>query len=108
MRQPLIKALGTNGFRLLYTAVAAAGIVWVVMAYNAAPRIALWDDSPALRHLALVIMPFACILVVAGFTTQNVTMVAGEGEAADAAKPDNAAGYRDSAHVKTFYELARF
>ena len=37
-----------------------------------------------------------------------VTTVAGEGEAADAAKPDNAAGYRDSAHVKTFYELARF
>lgn len=78
VREPLIKALGTTGFRLLYTAVAAAGIIWVVMAYNAAPRIALWDDSPALRHLALVIMPFACILVVAGFTTQNVTMVAGE------------------------------
>ena len=37
-----------------------------------------------------------------------VTMVAGEGEAADVAKSDKAAGYRDSAHVKTFYELARF
>lgn len=37
-----------------------------------------------------------------------VTMVAGEGEAAEVAKSDNSAGYRDSAHVKTFYELARF
>ena len=37
-----------------------------------------------------------------------VTMVAGEGEAAEVAKSDKAAGYRDSAHVKTFYELARF
>ena len=37
-----------------------------------------------------------------------VTMVAGEGEAAEVAKPDNAAGYRESAHVKKFYELARF
>ena len=37
-----------------------------------------------------------------------VTMVAGEGEAAEVAKSDQAAGYRDSAHVKTVYELARF
>ncbi len=37
-----------------------------------------------------------------------VTMVAGEGEAAEVAPSSNSAGYRDSAHVKTFYELARF
>jgi uncharacterized membrane protein len=78
VREPLIKALGTNGFRLLYSAVAIAGIIWVVTAYNASPRISLWNDSPGLRHLALAIMPFACILVVAGLSTQNVTMVAGE------------------------------
>lgn len=78
VRGPLIKVLGTNGFRLLYSAVAIAGVIWVVTAYNASPRIALWDDSPGLRHLALAIMPFACILVVAGLSTQNVTMVAGE------------------------------
>ena len=37
-----------------------------------------------------------------------VTMVAGEGEAAEVSSSSHAAGYRETAHVKTFYELARF
>ena len=37
-----------------------------------------------------------------------VTMVAGEGEAAEMANSAHASGYRETAHVKTFYELARF
>lgn len=78
VRGPLIKALGINGFRTLYSAVALAGLAWTIVAYTAAPVEPLWADAPGLRHLPLAVMPFACILVVCGLTTQNVTMVAGE------------------------------
>lgn len=78
VREGLIKALGVNGFRLLYSALAFAGLAWTIFAYSAAPVEALWPDSPALRHLPFLVMPFACILVVAGLSTQNVTMLAGE------------------------------
>ena len=37
-----------------------------------------------------------------------VTLVAGEGEAAELTGSADASGYRETAHVKTFYELARF
>lgn len=78
VREPLIKALGVNGFRMLYSAVALGSLVWAVAAYRAAPVVPLWGDLPALRHLPLLVMPFACILLVAGVSTQNVTMLAGE------------------------------
>ena len=78
VRHAVIKALGVNGFRFLYSALALAGLAWAVVAYSAAPRYPLWADVPSLKLLPLVVMPFACILVVCGVTTQNVTMLAGE------------------------------
>jgi uncharacterized membrane protein len=78
VREPLIKALGMNGFRTLYSAVMLGGLAWTVVAYTAAPSALLWADSPGLRHLPLLVMPVACILIVCGLTTQNVTMLAGE------------------------------
>jgi uncharacterized membrane protein len=55
-----------------------AGLVWMIAAYGAAPYNELWPQTPGLRLLPTLIMPFACILIVAGVTTQNVTMLAGE------------------------------
>jgi uncharacterized membrane protein len=78
VRQGLIKAAGVKGFRLLYSALAIAALVWIIVAYGAAPAVALWPDYPVFRYLVLLILPFACILIVAGVTTQNVTMLAGE------------------------------
>ena len=78
VRGPVIKALGVNGFRLAYSALALGGLAWTIVAYSAAPHNPLWADSPGLRHLPLLVMPFACILLVCGLTTQNVTMLAGE------------------------------
>ena len=78
VRTPIIKALGENGFRLLYTALAIAAMVWVVRAYGAAPFVPIWEPGPGLGHTPLIVMPFACILIVAGLSTPNITMVAGE------------------------------
>jgi len=78
VRTVVIKALGVNGFRLLYSALALVGLAWTIAAYGAAPSHGLWPASPGLRLLPLLVMPFACILLVAAVTTQNVTMLAGE------------------------------
>ncbi len=78
VRDGLVAVIGENGFRLLYSAVAVASLAWVITAYRAAPHVQLWPDPPQLRLLPICLMPFACILVVAGITTSNVTMFAGE------------------------------
>ena len=78
VRQGVIKAIGENGFRLLYSAFALATLVWVVAAYGKAPVVVLWPVSRGLWYLPFFVLPFACILLVAAVTTQNVTMIAGE------------------------------
>ena len=72
LRQALLRRLGEAGFRLLYSLVAAVGIVWMAAAYARAPLIELWY-WPALQWLPLLVMPFAAILVVAGLTTRSPT-----------------------------------
>jgi hypothetical protein len=37
-----------------------------------------------------------------------VTLAVGEGQAAEPVKSPTAAGYRETPHVKKFYELAKF
>lgn len=83
VRSGLIRVVGENIFRALYSAVAIAGIVWVVMAYGESPRDLLWADSPALNLIVLLVMPFSTILVVAGVSTKSVTAVGGESAADD-------------------------
>lgn len=78
VRHGIIKAIGQNGFRLVYSGLALATLVWVVAAYGKAPVIVLWPVSRGLWYLPFFILPFACILLVAAVTTQNVTMIAGE------------------------------
>ncbi len=78
VREPVIKALGPNGFRLLYSVAAVASLAWTILAFRAAPVVPLWDPGPELRHMPLLIMPIATVLLAAGSTTANVTSVAGE------------------------------
>jgi uncharacterized membrane protein len=78
VRQPVIARVGEGVFRALYALVALASFIWMVRAYGAAPDVALWPPIQALHIIALVAMPFACVLVVAGLTTRNVTGVGGE------------------------------
>ena len=78
VREPIIKTLGETGFRVSYSVLALGAMVWTVVAYNAAPRLVLWQPTPGLLAIPLIVMPFACILVVASLSTPNITMVAGE------------------------------
>lgn len=78
VRGPVIKALGEAGFRVAYSVLSLGALAWAVAAYNAAPRVVLWQPDPGLLAIPLLVMPVACILLVASLTTPNITMVAGE------------------------------
>ncbi len=75
IRDRLTAAMGERGFRGGYSVIAIALLAWVVIAYNAAPVVELWSPPSALRHLSLLLMPIACVFLVAGLTTPNPTAV---------------------------------
>lgn len=77
VREPLIARLGARGFQGAYSVLSLLLIVWAVMAYNDAPYVEVWQPPVWIRHLALTLMLFSCILVVAGLTTPSPTAVAG-------------------------------
>lgn len=77
LRARLVRLLGTNGYLVLYSAVAFAALGGMVWAYYRAPYVGLWH-IPALRYAPLVIMPVALFLVVCGVLTRNPTVVGAE------------------------------
>ena len=71
LRPVLVKALGEWPYRGLYSLVALATLGWMIWAYGNAPREPLWTG---LRHLPVVVMPFAFVLLACGYW-RNPTMV---------------------------------
>jgi uncharacterized membrane protein len=75
LRGSLRDQLGERGFLAVYSLTSLVIFAWFVAAYSAAPTIMLW---PRQRWSALVpvsVMPFAAILLVAGYSTRNPTAV---------------------------------
>lgn len=77
LRARLVGALGTNGFLVLYSAIAFATLGGMVWAYYRAPFVGLWH-VPALRYVPLAVMPIAMVLIVCGLLTRNPTLVGAE------------------------------
>ena len=78
LRGQLVRRLGTQGFRGLYSVAALAAFVWMLFAYRDAPPLAVWQPPPAFSWIPLVAMPLAALLMVCGLTTRSPTMVGGE------------------------------
>jgi len=66
IRTPVITKIGDKAFAGLYSLIALAGMIWIVMAYRAAPDIVYWEPHTAFKHLSLSLMPVATICIVAG------------------------------------------
>ena len=72
---------------------AVATLTWMILAYAAAPRIALWAHLTVFRTVPLVVMPFALILLVAGLTLQNPAGVGGgSGVSVERRRPTGSSG----------------
>ena len=78
VRHRLIGIMGENGFRGIFTIVAFASFTWMLYAYNSAPYIELWPLNDFLHMVALLVLPFACLLAVVGITTRTPTGRGGE------------------------------
>ena len=78
LRRPLVKWLGAQGFVTVYSLAVTGALLWMGVAYSAAPALPVWTPPPELTWIPLVVLPFASILVVAGLTTRSPTVVGGE------------------------------
>ena len=77
-REPIVARIGRGPFLGLYSLVAIATLIWMILAYRAADAAALWPHAAWSRWLAVVAILFATILLVSGFATPNPTAVGGE------------------------------
>src|SRR3546814_9157926 len=53
-------------------------LIWMAVAYRAAPVVPLWQPAPIFAWVPRLVIPLACILLVAGLTIPNPTLVGGE------------------------------
>jgi uncharacterized membrane protein len=86
LRDELIERVGERVYRLLFSLVALVAIVWLVVAYRAAPFLPLWTGGAFFHGLALLVMPVAVLLVVSSLSQANPTAM-GQGPDPDAPEP---------------------
>jgi uncharacterized membrane protein len=75
LRARLIAARGEAGYKIGYSLLSALGlvlIVWGFAHYRATGWIDVWYPPVAMRHIALALMPFAVILVVASYVRGRI------------------------------------
>lgn len=75
IRTRLVAQFGERGFAGVYSALAIAAFIWMLLAFGAAPRVPLWTAPAWARALPFVIVPFAAILFVCSLTQRNPTAV---------------------------------
>jgi len=75
VRGPLVARLGETPFSGLYSALMLVAFVWMVGAFRNAPYVPLWSAPPAARMIPVLVMPFACLLLIGSLTVRNPTMV---------------------------------
>ena len=78
LRPLLNERFGERAFRLIYSAAMTVSLIWMIAAFRAAPVIPIWQPLPVLAWVPLLIMPVASVLLVAGLTSPNPTLVGGE------------------------------
>lgn len=81
VRGRLVRIFGEGTFLVLYSAVAAVALIWMVLAYGAAPRIPVWAPPAWAPWIPIVTMAPALILLVGGYAVPNPMAVGGEARA---------------------------
>ena len=71
LRAQLVRAMGQKMYIALYSMMSTAVLIWLGFAYVAAPYVEVWNLGEGARWLPLLVMPFACILLVGGLAQPN-------------------------------------
>jgi NnrU protein len=75
LRERLAQRLGEQRFLTVYKLITLAAFAWLIVAYRAAPTRIVWIAPPAVKLAGLLVVLLAFVLVVAGVTTPNPTVV---------------------------------
>ncbi len=78
IRATLTGWIGESLYLLFYSAIALALFAWMVWDFRLAPYYWVWGSPEWARQLAIYVMPFSAMLVVAGYLTPNPSAVMGD------------------------------
>jgi uncharacterized membrane protein len=79
VREVIIARIGDPAYMGLFSLASVLGLAWMIAAYKNAPDVeVLWVTGAAIRWLTAAFMLFAFVLVIAGTTTRNPSMVMGD------------------------------
>ena len=76
VRAALTARLGERAYLVLYSLVSLAVLFWLGAAYARAPYVEVWSFAMWTRWVPVLVMPFACILLVAAVTSANPFSIA--------------------------------
>jgi uncharacterized membrane protein len=71
IRARLTRMLGRRIYLMVYSTVSLALLVWLIVAAQRAPYLPLWNPASWQWWTALLLMPFALFLLLAGLMTPN-------------------------------------
>lgn len=83
VRGRLVAAVGEMPFRVAYSLLSLAGLVWVCVSYAQAPVLWLWYPAPWQWMVPLVVMPVALAFLVGGVSTPNPASLGPQPDASD-------------------------
>jgi uncharacterized membrane protein len=75
LRERLIERLGENGYKALFSVLSILGFVLLVYGFAKAPIIPIWTPPVWMRHLAMLLMLPAFILLVAAYVPGRIKSV---------------------------------
>ena len=80
LRGAITSKIGERAYTGLFSLFSALGLAWAIWAYSdmPPPETYYWDAGAVGRHIALVLMAIAFILLVCALTIRNPTGVGGE------------------------------
>lgn len=81
------KKLGERFYLIVYSTLSLLLLGWLIAAAQNAPRIELWQWHSWYYWFPNIVMPFACILLVAGFIVPNPMSIAPKATGFDPQRP---------------------
>lgn len=87
IRPRLVAALGESIYAGLYSLLMLLFFIWMVSSYAQAPVHILWPQTMWARHIPLVIMPFASVLLAGSLLQRNPTLFGAKPEPPVEGKP---------------------
>lgn len=73
LRAPIVKVLGENLFKILFSITIFISLIWMVIAFQAAPILTTWGKAESLQPLSLILMFIVCLILPTSALNKNPT-----------------------------------